>query len=114
MLFGMTIMALANDSGWMPRYGAGDGGDSWEDQLSLYANGTLLYIAEPNSSLEGLMDSFRVYGHFLNLGINWDNSLNLPMGTWRGQGPLQRPLQVAAHHFTYLGLWVSKKRTNAS
>lgn len=47
------------------------------EKLSLYADDMLIYLADPKSTLETLLDTVHDYGSFSGVRVNWTKSILL-------------------------------------
>lgn len=77
-----------------------------EERISLYADDTLVYLADTNESLRALLEEVTTFGDYSGFRVNWDKSSLFPLDVIT---PLQihpdSKLQVVSS-FRYLGVLV--------
>uniref|UniRef100_A0A803J318 Reverse transcriptase domain-containing protein n=1 Tax=Xenopus tropicalis TaxID=8364 RepID=A0A803J318_XENTR len=83
-----------------------------EEKISLYADDTLLYLADPLKSLETTLNTISLFGKFSGLQINWDKSQILPL-TARASQSINPAINLkTVDTFKYLGINIHKDPTN--
>lgn len=78
------------------------------EKISMYADDTLLYLADPGHSLHNALQTIERFGKFSGLKINWEKSQVLPIDNFpptkfQADMPLQRVDMIK-----YLGIFISR------
>lgn len=78
------------------------------EKISMYADDTLLYLADPGHSLHNALQTIEQFGKFSGLKINWEKSQILPIDNFppteiQASMPLQRVDRIK-----YLGVYTSR------
>uniref|UniRef100_A0A803JF55 Reverse transcriptase domain-containing protein n=1 Tax=Xenopus tropicalis TaxID=8364 RepID=A0A803JF55_XENTR len=79
-----------------------------EEKISLYADDTLLYLADPHNSFTSAIQIVKRFGRFSGLQINWEKSIVFPLD---GQAPQMTEPECTlkvANSFKYLGIHINK------
>lgn len=83
--------------------------DSLVEKISLYADDTLLYLADSDISLQTALQTIEYFGSFSSLKINWDKSQILPIDNFPSPKLQEHlPLQKQVSSIKYLGVSVSR------
>uniref|UniRef100_A0A803K4F0 Reverse transcriptase domain-containing protein n=1 Tax=Xenopus tropicalis TaxID=8364 RepID=A0A803K4F0_XENTR len=80
-----------------------------EEKISLYADDTLLYLADPYNSFDTVLDIIESFGTFSGLQINWEKSIIFPLDD---QVPVMADPECTlkiANTFKYLGITIHKE-----
>lgn len=83
-LFSLAVEPLAEAIWQDPAIGDINVGDAHQN-ISLYADGVLLYVLEPVTSIPRLVNIICLFGCFSGYKINFSQSLAMPMGSLRGR-----------------------------
>ena len=76
-----------------------------ESRVSLYADDTLLYLSDPETSVPPLLDFIKSFGELSGYTINWGKSEFMPLSDSLDPRFLDTlPFKLVKDHFTYLGL----------
>lgn len=78
------------------------------EKLSLYADDMLIYLADPKSSLEILLDTVDDFGSYSGLRVNWTKSILLPVDDFPFPDISVRSRLLVVDRFTYLGVVVHR------
>ncbi|KAM9316655.1 proto-oncogene tyrosine-protein kinase ROS [Gastrophryne carolinensis] len=78
-----------------------------EEKISLYADDTLLYLADSYQSLEAALDTIGVFGRFSGLKVNWDKSSLMQVDGSDPRDVSPRSQLKRVQQFKYLGIMVS-------
>uniref|UniRef100_A0A803JDF7 Reverse transcriptase domain-containing protein n=1 Tax=Xenopus tropicalis TaxID=8364 RepID=A0A803JDF7_XENTR len=80
-----------------------------EEKISLYADDTLLYLADPYNSFDTVLEIIKSFGTFSGLQINWEKSIIFPLDD---QVPVMADPECTlkiANTFKYLGITIHKE-----
>lgn len=78
------------------------------EKLSLYADDMLVYLADPMSSLESLLDTVEVFGLYSGLKVNWAKSVLFPVDEFPTSEISAKSNLMVVDRFTYLGIVIHK------
>lgn len=80
-----------------------------ESRLGLYADDSLVYLSDPETSVPPLLDFIESFGRLSGYTINWGKSEFMPLSDSLDPRFLDTlPFTLVKDHFTYLGLKVSR------
>lgn len=78
------------------------------EKISLYADDTLLYLADSGPSLQNALQLIERFGTFSGLKINWEKSQILPIDSFPPpKSQIEIPLQ-RVNTIKYLGIYISR------
>lgn len=80
---------------------------SLEEQISHYADDTLLYLQDAGESLEAALEIFDTFGRFSGIRMNWSKSNIFPLDHQARDPDMEIPL-CCVDQFRYLGIHVNK------
>lgn len=78
------------------------------EKLSLYADDMLVYLANPNSSLDALLSTVEEFGSYSGLKVNWTKSTLCPIDDIPSQDFSTKSNLVVVDRFTYLGMVIHR------
>lgn len=77
------------------------------EKISLYADDTLLYLGDANTSLTSAMEEIQHFGSLSGFSINWSKSALLPLDDPLVALPVGADSLKVVSSFKYLGVLVS-------
>ena len=82
----------------------------WEDRISLYADDILLYLADPETSIDRIMHIIQLFGQYSGYSINWGKSNLFLLHGDCPRLPPKCPIRLTREGFKYLGIFVTPEQ----
>ena len=82
------------------------------NKISIYADDILLFISQPQVSIDAILSLVDQFGTFSGYRITWQKSELMPIRLTDHQWLSQVPFKVTKERFTYLGIVVTKDYNN--
>ena len=84
--------------------------EDWEDRISLYADDILLYLTDPETSLDRVMHILYLFGQYSGYSINWDKSTLYMLHGSPPRLPKGCRIRIQPRGFKYLGIYATPER----